>query len=290
MYFCKLTLVHSSLCAHIKALVQALSELTFTDPEYTGAPTFAYRVGDYTVDKNGAIFCPDTVASEAVALLVEKLTERGFSPHVPENNAPAEIPAETTDAAPEAEAASISEAVPEKADVGAETPETPEKSAGEDEAKLTVSIPRDKLPDDALARLRMIVSNKEELFKRAVLTDTLPIEVSEDKVSFPWFTLTGLEGEAEAYTQFISCLCKMAVEQTRVLDKPYDGDNDRFAIRIFMVRLGMKGAQFALARKLMMKNLTGNSGWRYGTPQKKTDALSDMEATPDVVAIEEGEA
>lgn len=94
---------------------------------------------------------------------------------------------------------------------------------------------------------------------------------TEDKVSFPWFTLTGMAGEAEAYAQFITCLCKMAVEQTRVLDKPYDGNNDRFAMRIFMVRLGMKGTQFALARKLMMKNLTGNSGWRYGAPPKNAE-------------------
>lgn len=49
----------------------------------------------------------------------------------------------------------------------------------------------------------------------------------------------------------------------------YDGDNDRFAMRIFMVRPGMKGAGFALPRKLMMKNLTGNSGWRYGAPPRK---------------------
>ena len=39
-----------------KALVEALSEITFSEAAYAGAPTFAYRVGDYTVDKNGVIF------------------------------------------------------------------------------------------------------------------------------------------------------------------------------------------------------------------------------------------
>ena len=91
------------------------------------------------------------------------------------------------------------------------------------ETKLTVCSPRDKLPDEALARLRIRVSNKDVLFKRALLADALPIEASEDKVSFPWFTITRTAGEAEAYAQFITCLCKMAAEQTRVLDKPYDG-------------------------------------------------------------------
>ena len=71
----------------------------------------------------------------------------------------------------------------------------------------------------------------------------------------------------------------MASEQTRILDKPYDGDNDRFAMRIFMVRLGMKGAAFALARKLMMKHLTGNSGWRYGAPPKGKAETAEKEET-----------
>ena len=47
-----------------KALVEALSEITFSEAAYAGAPTFAYRVGDYTVDKNGVIFYPPTLAQE----------------------------------------------------------------------------------------------------------------------------------------------------------------------------------------------------------------------------------
>ena len=82
-----------------KALVEALSEITFSEAAYAGAPTFAYRVGDYTVDKNGVIFYPPTLAQEAVALVVEKLKERGFIPEgeaqadLPKEDAPAEIPA-----------------------------------------------------------------------------------------------------------------------------------------------------------------------------------------------------
>lgn len=288
-----------------KALAEALSEITFSEAAYAGAPTFAYRVGDYTVDKNGVIFYPPTLAQEAVALVVEKLKERGFTPEgeaqadLPEEDAPAEIPAETPDVAPEAAALAQPEAEAMEAAEGAKTPDTAEEdeaaSADPDEStdtqkdtpavaeaednKLTVSIPRKTLTDDTLERLKLIVSNKEVLFKRAVIADALPIEVTEEEIAFPWFTLTGLDGEAAAYAQFITALCQMASEQTRILDKPYDGDNDRFAMRIFMVRLGMKGTEFALARKLMMKHLTGNSGWRYGAPPKgKAETAGKVEA------------
>lgn len=286
-----------------KALVEALSEITFSEAAYAGAPTFAYRVGDYTVDKNGVIFYPPTLAQEAVALVVEKLKERGFTPKgeaqvdLPEEDAPAEIPAETPDVAPEAAASAQPEAEAMEAAEGAKTPDTAEEAgaapADPDEStdtqkdtpavaeaednKLTVSIPRKTITDDALERLKLIVSNKEMLFRRAVIADALPIEVTEEEVAFPWFTLTGVDGEAAAYAQFITALCQMASEQTRILDKPYDGDNDRFAMRIFMVRLGMKGAAFALARKLMMKHLTGNSGWRYGAPPKGKAETAEKE-------------
>ena len=300
-----------------KALVEALSEITFSEAAYAGAPTFAYRVGDYTVDKNGVIFYPPTLAQEAVALVVEKLKERGFIPEgeaqadLPEDDAPAEIPAETPDVAPEAASLAQPEAEAMEATEGVERPDTtaeaevapaatgeaadtPAESAETadpsddamkegtaadqgDATKFAVSIPRKTLTDDALERLKLIVSNKEVLFKRAVIADALPIEVTEEEISFPWFTLTGVDGEAAAYAQFITALCQMASEQTRILDKPYDGDNDRFAMRIFMVRLGMKGAAFALARKLMMKHLTGNSGWRYGAPPKGKAETAEKE-------------
>lgn len=286
-----------------KALVEALSEITFSEAAYAGAPTFAYHVGDYTVDKNGVIFYPPTLAQEAVALVVEKLKERGFTPEgeaqadLPEEDAPTEIPAETPDVAPEAAALAQPEAEAMEAAEGAKTPDMAEEAgatpADPDESidtqkdipaaaeaednKFTVSIPRKTLSDDALERLKLIVSNKEVLFKRAVMAAALPIEVTEEEIAFPWFTLTGVDGEAAAYAQFITALCQMASEQTRILDKPYDGDNDRFAMRIFMVRLGMKGAEFALARKLMMKHLTGNSGWRYGAPPKGKAETASME-------------
>ena len=176
-----------------KCLAQALAKLTFSDAVYAGAPTFAYQVGDYTVDRIGTISCSDTVAPEAVSLLVERLREWGFSPEIPVRGVPAEIPPKTPDIAPEAEAEAMPEGEATEANVGVEMPETAvetaemdqpvehipedidteeeedadeeEKSiADTDDNHLTVSIPRDKLPDDALARLRIMVSNKEVLF------------------------------------------------------------------------------------------------------------------------------
>lgn len=275
-----------------KRLAQTLGEILLIEPIYMKAPTFAYVLSDYTIDKNGAISFPESAMPVKVAEIVAKLSDAGFTPVLSQDEAPAEIPAETPDVAPEAEAEAIPQDEPTKAAEGQQAPDVaaskdtfaalpdsvaddiPFNGKSEDDM-LSVSIPRAKLTDDALARLKIMVANKAELFKRALMTDDLPIEVTDEEISFPWFKLTGISGEAEAYTQFITALCQMATEQKRVLDKPYDGDNDRFTMRIFMVRLGMKGPQFALARKLMMKNLEGNSGWRYGDASSKLESRSN---------------
>lgn len=285
-----------------KRLVQALGEVLQEKPVYMRAPTYGYTVGVCTVDKNGMISWSENNPT-LTGQILSGLSERGFTPYAvddapaPEENAPT-VGAETADVAPEAEPGNPSAGEAETPTVGAESPETAEEStpqpteaeepgkslvvetpvkedegltasAEADDMHLTISIPRSFLTDSALERLRQIVANKEVLFKRALSAEALPIEATEDKISFPWFTLKGVTGEAAAYGQFITALCQMAKEQTRILDKPYDGDNDRFAMRIFMVRMGMKGAQFALARKLMMQDLSGNSGWRFGAPPKK---------------------
>lgn len=301
-----------------KRLADALGAILLWEPVYTKAPSFAYVVNNYTVDKSGTIICPDSATQEEVEQIAAKLAAEGFTTEIadeaPVEDAPAEMPAETPDVAPEPEAATQSHGEAEEAADGQETPDVAEEPAmedapaekipdeaeagddseavasDEDGTKLSISVPRANLPDDALERLRILVKNKEELFKRALQTDALPIEASEEEISFPWFTLTGIDGEAAAYTQFIAHLCNMAKEQSRILDRPYDGDNDKFAMRIFMVRLGMKGAEFALARKLMMKHLTGNSGWRYGAPPKKepdTPAEDENQAAAEIPLPEE---
>ncbi len=55
-----------------KQLVVAVSEFTNIEPEYKAAPSFAYEIGDYIVDKEGTLTGPENPA------LIESLKEQGF--------------------------------------------------------------------------------------------------------------------------------------------------------------------------------------------------------------------
>ena len=61
-----------------KALVRAMVELLGEPPVYQGAPSFAYAVGGYRVDKDGMVSVPEDTTPEDIRKLVDALREKGF--------------------------------------------------------------------------------------------------------------------------------------------------------------------------------------------------------------------
>lgn len=63
-----------------KALVEAISEILAKEIKYMGAPSFAYTVSDYHIDKDGTLsFSEDTNPGE-IEKLLDVLKERGYRP------------------------------------------------------------------------------------------------------------------------------------------------------------------------------------------------------------------
>lgn len=130
--------------------------------------------------------------------------------------------------------------------------------------KLTIAVPKEILTDTALENLQKIIANKQILFQRAFRTDSTEIGITKEKINFTWFPYTTDVDEIAAYTQFISRLCDMAKDAKRVSSKPTETDNDKYAFRCFLLRLGFIGKEYKTARKILLRNLTGNSAFRCG--------------------------
>ena len=62
----------------------------------------------------------------------------------------------------------------------------------------------------------------------------------------------------------ISALCEMAKKQKRAITKECSMENEKFTMRLFLIRLGFIGDEYKAARKILLRNLSGNSSWRYG--------------------------
>ena len=140
-----------------------------------------------------------------------------------------------------------------------------DQSHAEDEPTgLTVSIPLDKV---AVGNLTNLLDAKGSLIKKALGIDALPIEIGEDSISFPWFSEMPDADAAKAYTEFIAAICKMSREQKRITAKEKAVDNEKYAFRCFLLRLGFIGDEYKAARKILLRNLTGSSAFKNGGAQ-----------------------
>lgn len=141
---------------------------------------------------------------------------------------------------------------------------------GADDAdRFTVEIPRAGFSEEAFGNLQKIIASKARLLRKSLETDTLVVEQTADKLRFPWFTLHGLDGEADTYTRLIAAMCKMAKEQKRVIARERNFTNEKFSMRVFLIRLGFIGPEYKTARKILLQNLTGNSAWKNGSPSER---------------------
>ena len=108
-----------------------------------------------------------------------------------------------------------------------------------------------------------LVESKSNLIKNAFVTDSPELIITEDMVSFPWFPEPTGPDEINAYIQFVHRLCEMASTQKRVTAQVVETDNEKYAFRCFLLRLGLIGSEYKTVRKIL-RNLKGDSAFRHG--------------------------
>lgn len=136
-------------------------------------------------------------------------------------------------------------------------------TAIQEQSGLVISMPRDTFTDQALENLLRLAESKGNLIKSVFGTDSPQPVITEDTVSFAWFPATTEAEEVNAYTQFVFKLCEMARNQKRVLAQVMETDNEKYAFRCFLLRLGFIGSEYKTARKILLRNLTGDSAFRH---------------------------
>ena len=289
-----------------KALVKALADILNTKPTYLGMPSAAYEIGEYHLAQDGLLTGPDSLN------IMVGLAERGFDPE-PDRTFYLITPRGTLlcqeryDTAEEAEAAGygmyfthdsrdvyIKPAPDGKTEhskhfavVGAPFEQEPE-AADPDTDSVVIEYPRVGFTPQALDNLSKMVTAKEELIKLAIGAESLPIQVDDEKISFPWLNTTDPE-MVDALATFICALCKTALTKKRVTATPQPtGINDRYRFRCFMLHIGMIGSEYATARTTLLRPLSGNSGWLVPpektpvpqAPQAEEPAAQASEAAP----------
>ena len=229
-----------------KELAASLSELMDMPAEYQYMPTCAYKISYLTVTKDGALEFDEQLTEEQLGKLMEFLSSRGFTA--------AEMPTAVAESENE-ETAEETDSAPQSENLG-----------------LTIGFPLDKV---MVSNLTKLIEAKGSLIKKALGLEKLPIEVTEDKVNFPWWdTMPEDFEEITTYTNFLASLCRMSKEQKRITAKEKTVDNEKYAFRCFLLRLGFIGAEYKKDRKILLKNLTGSSAFK-ATKEAADDEISE---------------
>lgn len=208
-----------------KAMVTAIEKEIGGKARYLGVPSCAYEIGNYTVGRNGELEFGDFDDIDEGAPIVDAcVMATGITPAEWEGNKDAE--------------------------------ETETEGAME----LTVTIPFTKVN---VGNLTSLLEAKGSLIKDALGITDLRFEMNEDSVSFPWFSKVEPE-EAMTYTKFITAICEMTMKQKRITAKPKENENEKYAFRCFLLRLGFIGDEYKADRKLLLSKLNGSSAFKSG--------------------------
>lgn len=262
-----------------KILVKRIGELTDLQPRYTFMPRCAYEIGVYTVERRGDLVVEEEEADETIiqTLLSEGLIREGVRE---ENRVETMIEAATAEAAVEEEETAEPEPVP------AEGNARPDM--------LTISLPMARHSAESLRRLINLIYSRGPLLSKStggqfsadkelitalddagVISSTVDfismvkehggltgLSFEDDKVNFTGFPLTDDPERNTAFQQIACLMNKHALEQKRIQAKVVNDDNERYAFRIWLLRIGMNGDEYKVSRKILMENLSGHTAFR----------------------------
>lgn len=115
--------------------------------------------------------------------------------------------------------------------------------------------------------LENLYESKGELFQKALdIPFSQVADTSQGKengiISFPYFKSTLNKKELLSDIQFAQIVSSFAENNRTVSQKKSENQNDKFMMRTWLVRAGMVGEEYKFARKMLTKNLEGNSAWQ----------------------------
>ena len=272
-----------------KAMVAAVSKVLGEKPAYCGAPSFSYKVGTFEITKDGSLCFDDATDEAMVARVRTALREAGFTSEDGENEAScadtgADDPIQTGASVEEPTAVDAAEIESSRTETAPDEPTIVETEADEqiqmetpkeaspaeetetepDEDSLSISLSRSLFTETALQNLDALLLSKGRLIRHAFDIREATYTLTDDRITFAWLHGTITDETAKAYAEFISMLCLMARTQKRVTAKEKIVDNEKYAFRCFLLRLGMIGNAYKVSRKILLQNLTGSSAFKSG--------------------------
>lgn len=216
-----------------KEIAALIGAVVCAKPKYQGMPTAAYLIGKSVLDKDGVFWMDDAEAGDKGRVL-DALRGAGFG---------------------------FEE---EAKETMADKKKEPETANPEPIGAVTISIPADGFTAQAEENLKKILDAKGSLIMKALGAANAEFRINGEKIDFPWFDRELELDEMQASKEFIAELTDFAKHAKRVTAKERAVENEKYAFRCFLLRLGFIGSEWRGIRKTLLKRLDGSAAFRDG--------------------------
>ena len=230
--------------ANRKDVVKAVSGILGQPSKYLGVPTCAYQIGNCTIDRSGAVETEDEKTAELVraGLLEQGLIE---TPHTEADETTVSIPVEGMSA----------EGLKNLVFLTRSKQYLINRAFAEDVFRVPTALVEElgstEIPD-AETFLQTFQNHAEGCrgigFQDGKITFTLPTADDPDMI--------------KAFTHLTAAMVQQAKEQKRISPKETIEENEKYYMRIWLLRLGFGGKEGKEVRDLLMKKLKGHSAFR----------------------------
>lgn len=220
-----------------KEMVNALGEHLGIKPQYLGAPSFAYQVGEFTVDRQGIIANKVGEEVELRSILA------GEDPTV------------------ERDITAIEVTVPLDGHDGKTLTNLVNMVCSKQALiKKALSLEGNMVEQGLMEKLKEGEPTTIEEFLSLAKSSTSGITFNLEGITF---TSINTEPEAiKAFTDLVGLLNVKAKELKYASPKPVDTDNEKYTFRAWIMRLRMLGPEYKITRKILLQNLSGNTAFR----------------------------
>ena len=233
------------------AIVRFLESETGEKADYAGAPTFNYRVGPYTVLRNGNIRVSDEKADPA---LLQKLIEAGYAVDEAKRSA---IEAELSDRV--TTRVNLINMLASKGELINKAIDQPNAFYI---SKALVKRLKNACPTE-------LVDFNETFVRSGGTRATRGIEFLSDKVLFTGFPEGRPEAEFAAFQDLANGMVESCETAAWVKADPVQAVNERYTFRGWMNSIGMGGSEHRETRRILMQHLDGNAAFRTEAQQQK---------------------
>jgi len=240
-------------CENRKELVKSIGDFLGQKPKYVGPPSYAYKVEGYIIERDG------TVVSETEmdgVRMRAHLEEHGF-------------------AEPRQELESLEVTVPLEDMEGSQLQNFIYMIRSK-QYLLNRVVGKDhfSISDDFIETLKMNLPESKEEFLNLYRENTESISglsFRDDKVTFK-FSASEKPEKNRAYVELAAMMVAHAREAKRINPKASEPENEKYYLRVWLVRLGLGGKGAKDSRKALLEGLKGHTAFRTPADAEKHKA------------------